>query len=214
SPRAISSAIIANVRTSVPFSISTPPYSSGTPKVRMPIFSASSRMRGGSRSSGTIDHSRCQFCFMNGRTTSSTKSRQLCCIIRCSSDRPLSADVRSSIAASFLTLLRGFSARQKITHAVERLQDVFRRIGVRHPHIAFTQNSEIRPSDDGNSRILQQRRSERLCLPSGAFHVRKSIKCTFGCGTGDAWQLVESFDHDLSPLVAFGHHFVHFVLRT
>jgi hypothetical protein len=101
SPRAISPAIIAKVRTSVPFSSSTPPYSSGTPSVRMPIFSASSRMRGGRRSSGTIDHSSFQFCLINGRMTSSTKSRQLCRIILCSSDRPRSADVRSSIAAPF-----------------------------------------------------------------------------------------------------------------
>src|SRR6185437_16541776 len=33
-----------------------------------------------------------------GRTTSSTKSRQLCRIMRCSSDRPRSDDIRSSIA--------------------------------------------------------------------------------------------------------------------
>jgi len=64
SPRAISSATSAKVRTSVPFSSSTPPYSSGTPSVRMPIFSAPSRMLIGSRSSGTIDHSFCQFCLM------------------------------------------------------------------------------------------------------------------------------------------------------
>ena len=54
----------------------------------------------GSRSSGTIDHSRCQFCLMKGRTTSSTKSRQLCRIMRCSSDRPRSLDIRSSIGIS------------------------------------------------------------------------------------------------------------------
>jgi hypothetical protein len=86
SPRAISSAIMAKVDTSVPFSNSTPPNSSGTPKVRMPTFSAASRMLKGSRSSGTIDHSSFQFFLMNGKTTSSTKSRQLCRIIRCSSD--------------------------------------------------------------------------------------------------------------------------------
>ena len=63
----------------------------------MPIFSASSRMCGGSRSSGTIDHSFFQFFLMNGSTTSSTKSRQLCRIMRSSSDSPRSLDIRSNI---------------------------------------------------------------------------------------------------------------------
>jgi hypothetical protein len=64
----------------------------------MPIFSASAKMCGGKRSSGTIDHSRCQFCLMKGSTTSSTNARQLCRMMRCSSDKPRSDDIRSSIA--------------------------------------------------------------------------------------------------------------------
>src|SRR5262249_5466479 len=161
----------------------------GTPNVRMPIFSASSRMRSGSRSSGTIDHSRCQFCLMNGSTTSSTKSRQLCRIIRCSSDRPRSADVRSSIVTSFLNAsaknkkLRCLPVRQEVTHAVERLQNVFARVGIGQTYIAFPENSEIRSPDDGDAYVLQERRCERLRLPSGALDVGKCIKCTFGRGT-------------------------------
>ena len=91
SPRAISSAMMAKVWVSVPFSSSTPPNSSGTPSVRMPTFCAPSRISGGSRASGRMSHSRCQLPRMNGITTSSTKSRQLCRIMRCSSDRPVIA---------------------------------------------------------------------------------------------------------------------------
>src|SRR6266511_2514527 len=90
SPRAISSAIIAKVCTSEAGSSSVPPNSAGTPRVRMPILSAPSRISGGSRSSGVMIHSRCQLRRMNGMTTSSTKARQLCRISRCSSESPLS----------------------------------------------------------------------------------------------------------------------------
>ena len=59
--------------------------------VRMPIFlGALPECCSGNRSSGTIDHSCCQFCLMKGSTMSSTKSRQLCRIMRCSSDKPRS----------------------------------------------------------------------------------------------------------------------------
>ena len=86
SPRAISSAMMAKVWVSVPFSSSTPPNSSGTPRVRMPTFCAPSRISGGSRPSGRMSHSRCQLPRIKGITTSSTKSRQLWRIMRCSSD--------------------------------------------------------------------------------------------------------------------------------
>ena len=90
SPRAISSEMTAKVLTSVPFSSSRPPNSSGTPRVRMPTFSAPSRMLSGKRDSGVIDHSCFQFALTNGMTTSSTKSRQLCRIILWSSVNPRS----------------------------------------------------------------------------------------------------------------------------
>ena len=45
SPRAISSAMMAKVATSVALSSSTPPNSSGTPSVRMPTLSAPARIR-------------------------------------------------------------------------------------------------------------------------------------------------------------------------
>src|SRR5499427_6832548 len=86
SPRAISSAMIAKVWVSVALSNSRPPNSSGTPRVRMPTFWAPSRISGASRSSGTIFHSRCQLPRMNGITSLSTNSRQLCRIMRCSSE--------------------------------------------------------------------------------------------------------------------------------
>src|SRR5213075_1754230 len=80
---AIISEEIAKVCTSLAGSSCTPPNSSGTASVRMPILSACSRISLGSRSSGAISHSRCQFCRMNGVTKSSTKARQLSRIIFC-----------------------------------------------------------------------------------------------------------------------------------
>src|SRR6266576_655717 len=85
----ISEEISANVRTSLLGSSSRPPNSSGTPRVRIPISSAPCRISGGRRASGFMSHSRCQLERMKGVTTSSTKSRQLCRIRRCSSERPL-----------------------------------------------------------------------------------------------------------------------------
>src|SRR5882762_7007244 len=87
SPRAISSEMSAKVCTSCAGSSGTPPNSSGTPSVRMPILSACSRMARGRRASGSISHSRCQFWRMKGVTKSLTKARQLARIMRCSSDR-------------------------------------------------------------------------------------------------------------------------------
>src|SRR6266513_3884372 len=87
SPRAISSEMRAKVCTSCAGSSGTPPNSSGTPSVRIPILSACSSMERGRRASGSISHSRCQFWRMNGVTKSSTKARQLSRISRCSSDK-------------------------------------------------------------------------------------------------------------------------------
>ena len=53
--------------------------------------------------------------------------------------------------------LRRLPVRQKLAHAVERLQDVFGRVGVGQPHIALAENAEIRPADDGDAGIFQQR---------------------------------------------------------
>src|SRR6266850_1061940 len=94
SPRAISSAMMAKLRTSAAASSWMPPYSSGTASVRMPMRSACSRISAGRRASGSISHSRCQFLRMKGVTKSSTKARQLSRIIFCSSESP-----RSSMSA-------------------------------------------------------------------------------------------------------------------
>src|SRR5262252_7183008 len=58
--------------------------------------------------------------------------------------------------------------RQEFAHAVERLDNVLGRVGVREPHISLAEDAEVRAADDGDARILQQRRGERLRLPSGA----------------------------------------------
>ena len=47
--------------------------------------------------------------------------------------------------------LRRLPGRQKLAHAIERLEDVLGRIGVGQPHIAFAENAEIRPADDGDA---------------------------------------------------------------
>src|SRR6185312_5407816 len=214
SPRAISSETTAKVLTSVPFSSSTPPNSSGTPSVRMPIFSASAKMCGGSRSSGTIDHSFFQFFLMNGSTTSSTKSRQLCRIMRNSSDNPRSLDIRSSIEFFLLrSSLRRFAVRQKLAHASERLQDVLGRIGVRQPQVALAENAEIGPADDGDAGLVEQRRGERLGLPAGALDVGEGVERALGRGARDAGQFVQPLDHHFAPPVELGDHLGHFVLR-
>src|SRR4029079_2364796 len=130
----------------------------------------------------TIDHSRCQFCLMNGRTTSSTKSRQLCRIIRCSSDRPRSAAVRSSIGSilSYASMdrreLSGLPVREKLAHAIERLQDVFRRVRIAHADVALAQNAEIGPANNGNARIFEERRGKSLGFPAGPLDVGKRIE--------------------------------------
>ena len=58
--------------------------------------------------------------------------------------------------------------RQKLAHAAERLDDIFRRIGVGQPHITLAEDAEIRPADDGDAGFIQQRGGERFCLPARA----------------------------------------------
>ena len=90
SPREISSEITAKVSVSVFGSSAMPPYSSGTPSVRMPIACATSRIFGGKRPSGFMLHSACQFWRVNGMMCSLTNLRVTSRIISVSSDRPLS----------------------------------------------------------------------------------------------------------------------------
>src|SRR5215813_569300 len=73
-----------------------------------------------------------------------------------------------------LTLKLGcFPFRQKVAHAIERLQDVFCRIGIGQAYVAFTENSEIRPANDGDTGVFQERRRQRLRLPSSALDIWK-----------------------------------------
>jgi len=72
SPRASSVAMIANVWVCVAGSSAMPPNSSGTPRYRMPISSAFSRMCGISRCAGSACHSRQRSAAIHGMTTSST----------------------------------------------------------------------------------------------------------------------------------------------
>src|SRR5262245_35368001 len=44
---------------------------------------------------------------------------------------------------------RRLAARQKIAHAVERLENVLGRVGVGQPHVALAQDAEVRAADDG-----------------------------------------------------------------
>src|SRR5215475_10210300 len=113
----------------------------------------------------------------------------------------------------YLTLKLGcFPLRQKVAHAIERLQDVFRRVGIGQAYVTFTENSEIRPANDGDTSIFQERRRQRLRLPSGALDIWKGIERTLRRRTGDTRQFVQALDHDFPPLVEFGDHLVNFVL--
>src|SRR5580704_17028298 len=239
SPRAISSAISAKVCTSLVRSSSMPPNSSGTPSVRMPTFSAPSRISGGSRSSGVIDHSRCQLPRMKGMMTSSTKSRQLCRIRRCSSessdieassDPSCPASCRASTSSylqSVKTWMAGTSpamtaragsgrlaAGQKFAHAVERFENVLGRVGVGHAHIAFAEHAEIRAADQRDAGVFQERVCERLGLPAGALDVGKGVERALRRRARRAGKLVQAGDDDFAPLIELGDHFRRFVLRT
>ena len=90
SPREISSEITAKVSVSVFGSSAMPPYSSGTPSVRMPISCATSRIFRGRRPSGFMLHSACQFWRVNGIMCSLTNLRVTSRIMMVSSDKPLS----------------------------------------------------------------------------------------------------------------------------
>ena len=65
-----------------------PPNSSGIAERADADLVRLSRIARGSRSSGFITHSRCQFWRMNGVTKSFTKARQLSRASRCSSESP------------------------------------------------------------------------------------------------------------------------------
>ena len=108
SPRETSSEITAKVRVSVFGSSGVPPNSSGTPSVRMPISSATSSIFRGSRSSGFMFHSRCQFWRVNGMTTSSANLRVTSRIMRVSSGRP-----RSTMSSSSIVVRRAIAAARK-----------------------------------------------------------------------------------------------------
>src|SRR5438552_6615002 len=102
----------AKVCTSCAGSSGTPPNSSGTPRVRIPILSACSRIARGRRASGSISHSRCQFWRMNGVTKSLTKARQLLRIKRCSSER-LRSIVSMGVSASGMLNVSRSASRQR-----------------------------------------------------------------------------------------------------
>ncbi len=102
--------------------------------------------------------------------------------------------------------LRRLAARQEFAHAVERLQDVLGRVGVGQPHIALAENAEVRPADDGDAGIVQQRRRQRLRLPAGALDVGEGVERALRRRAGHAGQFVEALDHDFAALVEFGDH--------
>src|SRR5262249_5302746 len=183
--------------------------SSGAAGVGVAMLAGAWRISGGSRSSGVMSHSRCQFWRMNGVTTSSTKSRQLCRIRRCSS---LSA--RFEIVSSMSCLRSGGLARaQELAHAVERAQDVLGRVGVGKAHIAFAKNAEVGAADDRDAGVLEQRGSERLRLPAGALDVGEGVERALGRGAGHSRQAVQALDHDLPAPVELVDHLRHLVLR-
>src|SRR5579871_1294033 len=110
----------------------------------------------------------------------------------------LSAET-SKPAATFLS--GRLTAGEEVAHAIERLQDVVRGVGVGKAHIALTQDAEVGTADDGDASLLQQRRGERFGPPSGALDVRKGIERSLGRGAGDAGQAVQPFDHHFAALV-------------
>src|SRR5262249_7287797 len=63
------------------------------------------------------------------------------------------------------------AARQEFAHAIERAQNVLRRVGIGQPHVAFAENAKIGATDDGDASILQQGVRERLRLPARALDV-------------------------------------------
>src|SRR5258708_29081328 len=68
------------------------------------------------------------------------------------------------------------AAGEELAHAIERLENVLGRVGIREPHIALAENPEVRPADNRATCILQQRRGARLRLPSGALDVREGVE--------------------------------------
>ena len=120
SPRAISSAMSAKV---APRFLGRARCRRIPPARRACGCRSSRRLRGsrgGSRSSGVMLHSRCQFWRMNGMTTSSTKSRQDCRIRRCSSE----IQARSLISPRSVRLSRAkewnYSAQMMLTTRNQR----------------------------------------------------------------------------------------------
>src|ERR1700738_4909739 len=86
------------------------------------------------------------------------------------------------------------AARQEFAHAVERFENVLGRVGVGEPHVSLAEDAEVRAADDGNARILQQRRGERLRFPSGALDIREGVERTLGGRAENAGQAVQPID--------------------
>src|SRR5262245_4939800 len=83
--------------------------------------------------------------------------------------------IESSSSRLWLHTLSRLAACQKIAHAVERLQDVLGRVGVREPHIAFPKDAEVGATDNGDAGVVEQRVGERLRLPAGPLDVVELI---------------------------------------
>ena len=75
---------------------------------------------------------------------------------------PLSLVVVLWLLGVVVTTPMRLAIGQELPHSIESTQDVLGRIGVGQAHIAFAENAEVRPADDGDAGILQQRRRRAL----------------------------------------------------
>ena len=104
-------------------------------------------------------------------------------------------------------------ASQEFAHAVQRLENILRRIGVGDAQIPFSQYAEIRAADQGDAGFTEQRVGQGLGLPAGLADIREGIEGALGRDARNPGQLVQAFHHDFPALVEFGHHFQHRLLR-
>src|SRR5690606_6626926 len=122
--------------------------------------------------------------------------------------------MRPSGAGRLLPRLSRLVRGEEVAHALQRLQDVLRGVGVGEADEALAVDAEVRPADDGDARLLEKGGGERLGLPARARDVREGVEGALGRGAGDAGQLVEPLYDDFPPSVELGHHLAHAVLRA
>src|SRR3989442_12947876 len=98
--------------------------------------------------------------------------------------------------------------------AIERLLDVFDRVGHAEAQIAFAEVAKRSPRERGDAGVFEQRVGQFLRWPPGSLDVGENVERALRQAAGEPFDLVEAGDHNIPPFLELGAHRPDRLLRS